>query len=126
MPRRLLPVLAALAAAGAVAAGAVALRASGPATPHASPGIVLLHGVPLQSANCDAWWQAGEGQRTAAIQALTQSIGGPTTGGAHGTTLSDSRAHSLFDTVCTPAFAGHFLLYEIYIRAAGFKSLGPG
>jgi hypothetical protein len=127
LPRRMRVVLAGLAAAGVIAAGIVALAGGGGAAPSPAPaGLVLLHGLPLQSANCDAWWRAGEGERMTAIQAFTRSIGGATTGGAHGTTLPDARVHRLFDSACTPSFAGHFLLYEIYVRAAGFKSLGPG
>jgi len=122
-PRRVLVAIAALAVAGAVAAGVVALAASGPAERVAPSGPVLLHGLPLQSANCAAWWAAGEGERVAVIHALTRSIGGPTPYGP-GTTLPDGRVHRLFDTVCTPTFTSHFLLYEIYVRAAGFKSLG--
>jgi hypothetical protein len=32
--------------------------------------------------------------------------------------------HRLFDRVCAPTFTSHFLLYEIYTRAAGLSSLG--
>ena len=121
--RRLLLALAVLAATGAVAAGTVALTGSGPAERAAPSGPVLLNGLPLQSANCAAWWAAPEGDRTSVIQALSRSIGGSTPYG-RGTTLPDARVHRLFDTVCAPTFTSHFLLYEIYIRAAGFRSLG--
>ena len=123
VPRRVLAAIAAVAAAGAVGVGVVALSGSGTAEHAAPSGPVLLHGLPLQSANCTAWWAADEGERMAAIHALTRSIGGPTPYGP-GTTLPDARVHRLFDTVCTPTFTSHFLLYEIYIRAAGFRSLG--
>jgi hypothetical protein len=110
--------------AGAVAIVAVLAVTSSRTTERAAPtGTVLLHGLPLQSANCAAWWAADEGERVAVIQALTRSIGGPTPYGP-GTTLSDARVRRLFDTVCAPTFTSHFLLYEIYVRAAGFKSLG--
>jgi hypothetical protein len=59
----------------------------------------------------------------ATIHALTRSIGGSTPYGP-GTTLPDARVRRLFDTICTPTFTSHFLLYEIYVRAAGMKSLG--
>ena len=123
VPRRFLPALAALAAAAAIGAGVLALTGSGAGERTLPTGQVLLDGKPLQSANCAAWWRAPEGERTQAIQALTRSIGGPTPYGP-GTTLPDGRVHRLFDTVCTPGFASHFLLYEIYVRAAGFRSLG--
>ena len=117
--------MAVVAALAGVAAGVVALAGSGaPARSPAPPlAYVQLAGVPLQSANCNRWWAAPESQRDAAIAALTRSIGGPTQYGP-GTTLPADRVHRLFDRVCTPSFASHFLLYEIYIRAAGFKSLG--
>jgi hypothetical protein len=124
LPRRLLLALAALAAAGGLAAGVVALAGSGTAERSVPAGSVLLAGKPLQSANCSAWWRASPAQQSAAVAALTRSIGGPTTGGAVGTTLPADRVQRLFDRVCAPTFTSHFLLYEIYIRAAGLKSLG--
>jgi hypothetical protein len=124
VPRRLALVLAALVVAGAVAAGAIALTSGEAARPAAPPiAAVRLDGAPLQSANCERWWAASEAQRGRAIGALSRSIGGSTAYGP-GTTLPDARVHALFDRVCAPTFTRHFLLYEIYIRAAGFKSLG--
>ncbi|MEA2352053.1 MAG: hypothetical protein QOJ14_467 [Thermoleophilaceae bacterium] len=124
LPRRLLLALVALAATAGVAAGIYALTDTG-AVERSAPaaGPVLLAGKPLQSANCTAWWTAGAAEQGAAVAALTRSIGGPTPYGP-GTTLPAARVHRLFDRVCTPTFASHFLLYEIYIRAAGMKSLG--
>jgi len=118
-----LPLGIALVVAAVAIGAALAMTSSGTSERVAPAGPVLLHGLPLQSANCTAWWAADEGQRMAVIQALTRSIGGPTPYGP-GTTLPDARVHRLFDTVCTPTFTSHFLLYEIYVRAAGFKSLG--
>ena len=117
--------LALVAAVVALAAGVAALALSGTSerTAPAPVGPVTLDGVSLQSANCTRWWAAGEAERTAAVHALSRSIGGRTPYGP-GTTLPDARVHRLFDRVCAPTFASHFLLYEIYIRAAGFKSLG--
>jgi hypothetical protein len=40
-----------------------------------------------------------------------------------GNTLPDEVAYSTLDGRCKPDFARGFLLYEIYIRAAGFESL---
>jgi len=118
-----LPLGIALVVAAVAIGAALAMTSSGTSERVAPAGPVLLHGLPLQSANCTAWWAADEGERMAVIQALTRSIGGPTPYGP-GTTLPDARVHRLFDTVCTPTFTSHFLLYEIYVRAAGFKSLG--
>jgi hypothetical protein len=119
-------VLAVLAVLAAITVGVVALADGGTAERAAAPAAtVTLDGVTLQSANCTRWWAAPAAERTAAVQALSRSIGGPTPYGP-GTTLPDARVHALFDRVCAPSFASHFLLYEIYIRAAGFKSLGGG
>jgi hypothetical protein len=115
--------LALVALAVAIAVGVMALAAGGTDERPVPGAAVTLDGVSLQSANCTRWWAAGAAERTAAIQALSRSIGGPTPYGP-GTTLPDGRVHALFDRVCAPTFARNFLLYEIYIRAAGFKSLG--
>jgi hypothetical protein len=40
-----------------------------------------------------------------------------------GNTLPDELAYSTLDARCKPDFARGFLLYELYIRAAGFESL---
>jgi hypothetical protein len=40
-----------------------------------------------------------------------------------GNTLPDDVAYQTLDTRCKQQLARGFLLYEIYIRAAGFKSL---
>jgi hypothetical protein len=125
IPRRAPIALAALAVTGAAVAGVLALTSGGAAERAASAVSVRIDGVSLQSANCTNWWAASEAQRGRAVDALTRSIGGPTPYGP-GTTLPDARVHALFDRVCAPTFTRHFLLYEIYIRAAGFKSLGAG
>jgi hypothetical protein len=115
--------LAALAATAAAGAGVVALTSGG--TEHATRSAVppQIDGVSLQSANCTNWWAASGAERGRAIDALSRSIGGATPYGP-GTTLPAAKVHALFDRVCAPAFTSHFLLYEIYIRAAGLKSLG--
>jgi hypothetical protein len=118
LPRRAWLALLALALAGALAlTGGGAEHAAGPTVPP------RIDGVSLQSANCTNWWAASEAERGAAIDGLTRSIGGPTPYGP-GTTLPHGRVHALFDRVCAPGFTRHFLLYEIYVRAAGFSSLG--
>jgi hypothetical protein len=124
LPRRAALALVAVLAAGAVASGAIALTAGGTAERAAAPtGLVRIDGVSLQSANCENWWRASAAERGGAIAALTRSIGGRTPYGP-GTTLPAARVHALFDRVCAPTFTRHFMLYEIYVRAAGFRSLG--
>ena len=123
-----------LAAALAAGAGAVALLAG--AAAHDAPRAVvgqraappparaydgLLAGVPLQRARCRNWRAAAPGPRRDAVRALTATIGGASTTGGVGTTLSDSAVTALFDRVCaTPATSG-FALYLIYARAAAFS-----
>jgi hypothetical protein len=123
IPRRAWIALVAIVVAGAATAGVLALARGG--TERAAPPVLpaRIDGVSLQSANCTNWWAGSEAERGRAIDGLTRSIGGATPYGP-GTTLPDARVHALFDRVCAPRFTSHFLLYEIYIRAAGFKSLG--
>lgn len=84
----------------------------------------LIGGMPLQSAHC-AQWNAGSAQeRDNVAAALAWSVGGATPYG-RGTTLSSSEAHSLFDRACSNPIAQNWLLYELYIRAAGFRSYAP-
>jgi hypothetical protein len=81
----------------------------------------LIGGVPLQSARC-VQWNAGSGaERDRVAAALAHSVGGATPYG-RGTTLTSSQAHTLFDNACASPIAQHWLLYELYIRAAGFRS----
>ena len=54
-------------------------------------------------------------------------VGGPTTSGGPATALSDTEARTLFQRTCAHPYARWFLLYELYTRAAGFRSLAaPG
>ena len=127
-PARLTPVtrrvgvavlLAALAT--GVAIGVVALTAPGPAAPHSTVYNGLIGGVPLQSARC-LQWNAGSGaERDRTSAALAQSVGGATPYG-RGSTLTTEQTHTLFDNACSSSIAQHWLLYELYIRAAGFRS----
>ena len=69
-------------------------------------------------------WRSGTtAQRLAVVRALEAVVGGPT-GNARGTTLSESEAFRLFDHACASRIARHFLLYELYTRAASFHTLG--
>ena len=97
------------------------------AAPHRSTasrsGAALIGGVPLQQARCAQWRAGSFAQKQAVVRALAGIVGGPS-GTARGTTLSQSEAFSLFDRACATRVARYFLLYELYTRAAGFRSLG--
>jgi hypothetical protein len=82
----------------------------------------LIGGLPLQQARCEQWVDASASERGAIVRALAGVVGGPSTSGGVGTTLSTARANALFDRVCASGVAQGFLLYEMYIRAAGFSS----
>jgi hypothetical protein len=81
----------------------------------------LVGGVPLQSARCVQWRAASGDERANVAAALSHSVGGATQYG-RGTTLSASEAQALFDRACSNPIAEHWLLYELYIRAAGMRS----
>jgi len=84
----------------------------------------LIGGVPLQSAHCVQWNAGSAQERDNVAAALAYSVGGSTPYG-NGTTLTSSQAHGLFDRACASPIAQHWLLYELYIRAAGFRSYAP-
>jgi hypothetical protein len=110
--------LAALAAGVAIAAVLVLSPDRAPAA-HAYNG--LVQGVPLQSARCVQWNAASDAERKNVAGALSHSVGGATPYG-RGTTLSTDEALALFDRACSSPIAQNWLLYELYIRAAGFRS----
>jgi hypothetical protein len=112
-------VLAALAV--AVVAALVAAPDRGSAA-HVYSG--LVRGVPLQSARCVQWNAASGTERGRVAAALAHSVGGATPYG-NGTTLSTSQAQGLFDRACASPIAQYWLLYELYIRAAGFHRYVP-
>jgi len=116
---------------GGVVAGtlAVALVAAGSAdrggaAPPEAPRLVVVHGRSLQSARCTQWRAASPAQRRALTRVLAATVGGPS-GSGRGTTLPDDRAATLFDRACASPVARHFLLYELYTRAAAFNLLAP-
>ncbi|MEA2439049.1 MAG: hypothetical protein QOH76_473 [Thermoleophilaceae bacterium] len=105
-----------------LAAVADAPSPSAPKAPAVYRG--LIGGVALQSARC-VQWNAGTGaEREQVVGALAYSVGGATPYG-NGTTLASAQAHSLFDRACASPVARGWLLYELYIRAAGFRSYAP-
>ena len=84
----------------------------------------LIAGAPLQSARCSNWLRASAADKALAMRALAYSVGGPTEyKGVRGTTLTTAEGYQLLDNACANPIARHFLLYELYIRAAGFRSL---
>jgi hypothetical protein len=122
LPRAALTVLAALAAAAAAASfvlPAPAERAPAQRAAIAAGGVTT--GVPLQQASCTDWWRLTGDQRNALFGALRGSVGGMTPYGP-GTTLTDAEATRLFDNACANPVASGFLLYALYVRAAGFRS----
>ena len=121
VPRQTWLVLGLVAAAAAVAIVAVPSegRRSEPKPRPAYSG--LVGGVPLQSARCVQWKGASDDERANVAAALSHSVGGATQYG-RGTTLSTSEEQALFDRACSNPIAEHWLLYELYIRAAGMRS----
>jgi len=112
-----------LAAACALAfALAVPLHHAHPAKPWSPPGVALLGGLPMQQARCEQWLAAGQGERDRALDALHGVVGGPTPYGP-ATALTRPEAQRLFDRTCSNPIARNFLLYELYTRASGFRSL---
>jgi hypothetical protein len=84
----------------------------------------LIGGMPLQSAHCAQWNAGSSTERDNVAAALAYSVGGATPYG-RGTTLTSTEAHTLFDRACSNPIAQHWLLYELYIRAAGLRSYAP-
>jgi hypothetical protein len=121
----------ALALAALVAMAAIGLALSRPeprvvAQPGPKPASynALIGGVQLQSARCMHWNGGTAAERDKVAGALAYSVGGGTPYGP-GTTLSSGEAHALFDRACASSIAQNWLLYELYIRAAGFHSYTP-
>jgi hypothetical protein len=100
------------------------------ALPHHSParrapdthGLALIGGEPLQQARCQQWLGASAAERARGVNALHGVVGGPTPFG-QATALTAAEAERLFDRTCGNPVARYFLLYELYTRAAGFRSL---
>jgi len=110
----------ALTVAVAIAVGGDSGRGRPAAPAAARPALVA--GAALQRARCAQWRRATGAQRGAVVRALARTVGGPS-GAARGTTLSAGEALGLFARACASPVARHFLLYELYTRAAAFRSL---
>jgi hypothetical protein len=109
-----------------VAAGVLALTrddGSRPAEVHA-PAVALIGGHPLQQADCSDWSSGSDAQREAIVGALARDVGGPT-GFGPAATLPREDARAMLTRACSGTIARHWLLYELYIRAAGFQSYRP-
>jgi hypothetical protein len=107
--------------------GALALTVGGSSTPSRSGPArhtALIGGVPLQQARCAQWVAGSAAERRDTLAALASVVGGPTQYGP-ATRLSDPQATALFDRACSSRIANGFLLYELYIRAAGYRSYLP-
>ena len=104
----------------ASAAVDLSTRDRGEATP---PRVALIGGLPIQQARCAQWNGGGGAERQAVVAALASTVGGPSTSSKHKTTLAPAEASALFNRACANPIARGFLLYELYIRAAGFRSL---
>jgi hypothetical protein len=120
-----------LAACVLAAAAFAATHALSASKPHASAPAPnpdsLIHGARLQSARCSNWLAASAADKALAVRALTAAVGGPTEfKGVRGTTLTEAESYALLNNACSSPIAKHFLLYELYIRAAGFRSLWAG
>ncbi|HEX2084856.1 MAG TPA: hypothetical protein VHF89_04170 [Solirubrobacteraceae bacterium] len=117
------PALAGGALLAVLVALAVALAVAGDDEPGAVEPTGRIQGVRLNGASCRHWIVASETERAGAVKGLTKSIGRLTAAG-RGATLPDDEVVALFDRVCARREARHFLLYEIYIRAVGLRSVG--
>ena len=84
--------------------------------------VALIGGQPLQQARCAQWLGASQPERDRALGALHGVVGGPTPFG-RATALTPAEAERLFDRTCANPIARNFLLYELYTRASGFRSL---
>jgi hypothetical protein len=117
--RRLLALLVAV---GAVCAAGLALAERTAPPRSGRPALALVGGLPLQQARCEQWLGATSSERDRALSALHGVVGGPTPFG-QATALTPAEAERLFDRTCAMPIARNFLLYELYTRASGFRSL---
>jgi hypothetical protein len=74
----------------------------------------------LQTATCREWRAAPHEQRALTVDRLEEIAAGPR---REGGTLPDDVAFETLQARCGPKLARGFLLYDIYNRAAGFRSL---
>ena len=77
-------------------------------------------GKQLQTATCGHWTKASERQRANTVDRLEEVAAGPR---QEGGTLPDTLGYATLAARCKPDYAMGFLLYELYNRAAAFRSL---
>jgi hypothetical protein len=73
-------------------------------------------------AQCRDWNAGTEEEKLATIEDIRAQINledAP----LQTTSLSDERAHEVFDSACSEPYAAPFKLYRIYARAAAYESL---
>ncbi|GAC1523983.1 MAG: hypothetical protein NVS2B6_10200 [Thermoleophilaceae bacterium] len=81
----------------------------------------LIAGLPLQQAGCAQWRAGSATERSGVVGMLGRVVAGRTPYGPTAT-LTGVQAERLFNHVCASPIAHGFLLYELYIRAAAFRS----
>jgi len=119
---RALVVLGTVAAFAAILALILHMGHDRPAAAPNAHGLALIGGMPLQQARCQQWLGATTAERERGVEALHGVVGGPTPFG-RATALTTAEAERLFDRTCAMPIARNFLLYELYTRASGFRSL---
>jgi hypothetical protein len=126
LPTATIPARAWLAALGAAAAlasslaiGAHALRPGAASRPASGPGTALLG-----TATCADWQDASVQRQLTIISSLGVAATQPDPENP-GATLAQGAAYGLFERACSTRLSRSFLLYEIYNRAASFRSV-PG
>lgn len=79
--------------------------------------------VTIRAATCEQWTAADPADRRRLVEGMRIFFAGPVDApGQRGQVLADDSAHRLFDAFCRQPFAGHFGLYRLYGRAAGFTA----
>jgi hypothetical protein len=119
-------VIAAAAATAGVLSGFGANVERHAAVTHRAPAVAkfddgVVQGMPLQRATCANWRHASASDRNEILNGLASTVGGASTTGGYGTTLSATDGAALFDRQCATPETRHFILYVIYVRAAGLR-----
>ena len=81
-----------------------------------------LGGSVAQLVTCRDWKGANEEERLATIDDVRRQLA-PQDSGIELPQLTDEEAERVFDSSCTPEWAGGFRLYKLYAQAAGFVTL---
>ena len=92
-------------------------------------GVGITAAPPVALFNCNDWNRADPQTRFSTVAKIREFVGGQVTGAnanGSGSVLDDEDAFNLFEQYCGEDYAGHFLLYKLYGRAAGFAGHPPG